>query len=145
MKIREAKPEDAAAIVGLVGQLAGQIGETSPLTDEYVAGYLGEVNNGLLVAEADGRCVGLLSYSVRPNLYHAANSYLIDELVVEEQFRGKDVGSALIKEVIKRAAQSGCAEISVTTMPDNVKAKEFYRKHGFVDEAVYLEKHFGLE
>ena len=27
-------------------------------------------------------------------------------------------------------------------MPDNARAIAFYRRHGFVDEAVFLERHF---
>jgi ribosomal protein S18 acetylase RimI-like enzyme len=37
---------------------------------------------------------------------------------------------------------SACAEVSVSTMPSNSKAIEFYKAHGMTDEAVLLEKHF---
>jgi ribosomal protein S18 acetylase RimI-like enzyme len=36
----------------------------------------------------------------------------------------------------------GCAEVSVSTLSDNEDAQRFYRSHGLVDEAVFLEKHF---
>ncbi len=37
---------------------------------------------------------------------------------------------------------ASAAEVSVTTMPDNQGAIRFYKRHGLVDEAVFLEKHF---
>jgi ribosomal protein S18 acetylase RimI-like enzyme len=78
---------------------------------------------------------------IRPNLYHAANSALIEELVVRESARGRGVGGALMSELLRRLSAQGCAEVSVTTMPDNDGAIRFYRSHGLVDEAVFLEKH----
>jgi len=39
----------------------------------------------------------------------------------------------------------GCAEVSVSTMPDNVDALQFYKAHGLVDEAILLEKHLSGE
>jgi ribosomal protein S18 acetylase RimI-like enzyme len=38
---------------------------------------------------------------------------------------------------------SGWAEISVGVMRDNLRAQEFYRRHGLLDEALLLEKHLG--
>ena len=42
---------------------------------------------------------------------------------------------------MERAAQAGCAEVSVSTMAGNEGAIRFYRAHGMVDEAVLLERH----
>jgi ribosomal protein S18 acetylase RimI-like enzyme len=85
--------------------------------------------------------VGLLSYSVRPDLYHAASSCLIEDLVVRTGMRGRGVGSRLLAELMARLPETGCAEVSVTTLPGNAPALKFYRKHGLVDEAVFLERH----
>lgn len=140
--VREAKPGDEPIIVDLIGELANTLGEPSPITPEYARAYLSYPGSGVLLAEDDDQVVGLLSYSVRPNLYHAAGSCLIEELVVSDSARGRGVGGALIPELLRRLASAGCAEVSVTTMPDNEGAKRFYRSHGLVDEAVFLEKHF---
>lgn len=141
--IREARPGDEAAIVELIAELAESAGESSPVTQEYVTRYLRSPGNHVLLAEEQGQVVGLLSYSVRPNLYHAADSGLIEELVVRDPYRGRGVGSALLTALLARLTALGCAEVSVTTMPDNERAQQFYRSHGMVDEAVFLEKHLG--
>jgi ribosomal protein S18 acetylase RimI-like enzyme len=99
----------------------------------------------VILAEARGQVVGLLSYSIRPDLYHAGNSCLIEELIVQETFRGQGVGSALMTELFTRLAYEDCVEVSVTTMADNTPAIQFYRSQDLTDDAVYLEKHFQLD
>jgi ribosomal protein S18 acetylase RimI-like enzyme len=140
--IREAKAGDESLIAGLVKELAQSMGESSPITAGYVESYLSFPGNNVLLAEEDSRPIGLLSFSVRPNLYHAARSALIEEMIVHDVARGRGVGSALMTELFRRLAEMGCAEVSVSTMPDNEGALRFYRSHGLVDEAVFLERHF---
>jgi hypothetical protein len=41
----------------------------------------------------------------------------------------------------ERTAVQVCAEVSVSTMPDNQEAIRFYNKLGLVDEAIFLERH----
>jgi ribosomal protein S18 acetylase RimI-like enzyme len=145
--IREADKRDAATIVRLIGELAASSSEHSPITEVYVARYLASPVSTILLAETQGQgqgqIVGLLSYSVRPDLYHAGDSCLVEELIVNEAFRGQGIGSALLTALITRLEAAGCAEVSVAAMPDNVQAIRFYQKHGLTDEALFLEKHFG--
>jgi len=85
---------------------------------------------------------GLLSYSVRPDLYHAGNSALIEELVVDEACRGEEIGSALMASFIEELKELDCREVCLAVMPDNEPAIRFYRSHGLVEEALFLERHF---
>lgn len=138
--VRQAVTQDAHRVVELVQQLAATIGEDSPVSAATVEDFLSYPGSDVLLAEEGGQVVGLLSYSVRPNLYHAANVCLIEELIVDRAARGHGIGSALMEAVFAHAHASGCAEVSVTTMPDNT-ARSFYQRFGLVDEAIYLEKH----
>ena len=138
--IREAQRKDATIIVQLISELATASGETSPISANYVETYLASPSSGILLAESDGEAIGLLSYSVRPDLYHAGDCCLIEELVVRAGRRGQGVGSALIEELLIR--MKICVEIGLGVMPDNRQAIRFYQKHGFVDEALLLERHF---
>ena len=140
--IRDAGPQDAPAIVTLVQELAESQGEPNAGSEAYVKEYLAFTGSHVLLAEEGGRPIGLLSYAVRPNLWHAGSVATIEELVVERDQRGRGVGSALMSELLDRLVAAGCIEVSVSTMLDNEGAKRFYRSHGFVDEFVYLERHF---
>ena len=139
--IREAHLEDAAEIVRLISEHASLTNEVSPLTDTYLATYLASPISRILVAEADRQVVGLLSWSVRPDLYHAGNACLIEELVVKQELRDQGVGGALMHELFSRLAGHRCVEIAVAVMPENIQAIRFYRSHGLCDEALLLELH----
>lgn len=140
--IREAELADAVDVVRLINELAAIDGERSPITETYVVTYLSSLTSKILLAERQSSVVGLLSYSLRPDLYHAALSCLIEELIVQEDVRGQGVGSALMTELLARLATIDCAEISVATMPDNTRAIKFYRAHGLAEECLFLERHF---
>ncbi|MFZ1946381.1 MAG: GNAT family N-acetyltransferase [bacterium] len=141
VSVRDARIEEAAAVAQLIRELAATLSETSPVTEAYVAGYMSSPGCTILLAETQGQIVGLLSYSLRPDLYHAGVSCLIEELVVKKDMRRQGAGAALLTELLSRLAQTDCAEVSVTVMPDNKEALRFYRRHGLEEEAVFLEKH----
>jgi len=142
VNIREAQANDAPAIVCLIRGLAATVDETSAITEVYAAKYLSSPAGRVLLAEGEGQIIGLLSYSLRPDLYHAGNSCLIEELIVRQDARGQGVGSTLLSELLSRLTRINCAEVSVAVMPDNQNAIRFYRRHGLTDEAVFLERHF---
>jgi ribosomal protein S18 acetylase RimI-like enzyme len=141
LRIRQARPGDEGAVVALVQELAATGGWHTPLTEEYARAYLGAPDCGALLAETEGRPCGLLSYSVRPNLFHAGDTALIEELVVHKPDRSRGVAHALMDAFLQAMAARGCVEVSVSTMPDNERAQRFYRAHGFGDEALLLERH----
>lgn len=140
--IRYTKLEDTQAIVRLLHQWAAAYDEQSPITADYLSDYLAAPCTRVLVAECEGSVVGLLSYTVRPSLYHASPSCLIEEFVVDEAVRGKGIGSLLLKEIVRQTQAEGCAEISVSVMRENRKAIKLYRAHGFDGDALLLEMHF---
>lgn len=141
ISLRDAQSKDAAAIVGLIGELAAAAQDRSPISQAYVERYLASPTSHALLAESGGRVVGLLSYSIRPDLYHAADACLVEELVVHEPVRGHGVGSALLTELLSRLDGATCAEVSVAAACDNAPAMRLYRSHGLDEESILLETH----
>lgn len=142
MDLRYAVAEDAAEIVNLIQAHASVGGWHSPLTADYIATYLASPASKILLAIENGRPVGLLSYSTRPDLFHAGTCCFIEELVVAEEKRGQGIGSLLLKAVLDDARQSGWPEVSLSVLPQNSGAQRLYRQLGFVEESVLLEQHF---
>jgi len=140
--IRDAQKQDSPRVVYLIKELAGSDADKYPLDSAYIEYYLNQPGCHILVAERSGYIHGVLSYSIRPNLYHAGPTCMIEELIVCQPERGRGIGGELLDAAIQRARESGCAEISITTDLDNQSAIRLYRRHGLVDEAVYLEMHF---
>lgn len=101
--IRDAGPQDAEAVAGLVAALAAELQERSPITTAYAADYLRTLGGHALLPVRGQAVLGLLSYVFRPSLCHAADACLVDELVVEPGARDQGVGELLLEEVIRRA------------------------------------------
>ncbi len=144
----EATVADADAIVRMVRELAASDGGTARVDAAYVGRYLGFPGRMVLLAMAAGAppaaadgCVGLLACSFDPNLWHAADGCLIEDLYVVPAWRGNGVGRALVARAIAEAERRGCAEISVSTGRDNRAALSLYRGMGLLEEYVLLEKH----
>lgn len=142
IEVRQATIKDVEIVVKLIQSLAQSSHEHSTISAEYASFYLIYPGSCVLLAELDGRVVGSLGYSVRPDLYHANDCCMIETLVVLDEARGQGAGTALLKEVLRRGQAAGWAEVSVSTMPDNQAALALYRRMGMTDEAILLEKHF---
>jgi GNAT superfamily N-acetyltransferase len=140
--IIRATAADADAIVRMVRELAESSGGTSGVDGEYVGRYLDFPGRTILLAEVAGERVGLLAFSLDPNLYHAGDGCLIEDLFVRPAWRGRGVGRALVAHVMTEAARQGWAEVSVSTDRDNRAALSLYRGMGLVEEYTLLEKHF---
>jgi ribosomal protein S18 acetylase RimI-like enzyme len=145
IEIRTATLKDIPLIVRLIQELAATSGEESPINNAYVEEYLAAPGSFVLLASDRGVISGLLSYSVRPDLYHAGLCCMVEELVVTQDKRSQGIGGALLQALLSQAQAEGWAEVSVGVMSDNHRALAFYRRHGLVDDALLLEKHMELE
>jgi len=93
-----------------------------------------------LVAEINGAIIGLIHFTIRKTLLHSGPSGLIDELVVTRSYRSRGIGGQLIDAATQKCKQLGCCEVEVSTEFANTNAREFYRKCGFEERGVILEK-----
>ena len=140
--VRDAQAADGPIIVELIRELARTENVESGVTAGLVEEYRAHGDSGILVAELGGEVVGMLSWFVRPGLFHGGHWGYIDELIVTAAVRGRGVGDALMNAVMGRFKAAGCGEAAVSTVFGNDRAAALYRKHGLVDEALQLEKHF---
>jgi GNAT superfamily N-acetyltransferase len=101
----------------------------------------GDPDHHVLVAKLAGSVVGFVNFATRRTIMHARASGLIDELIVAEKCRGRGIGTGLIAAVVERCRELGCDEVEVSTENTNNEAREFYKKCGFEEDSVLLEKH----
>ncbi len=140
--IRDAGPGDEAAIVRLVREMAEGEPWASPVDEHYVRHFLASPAGGVLLARDAGETVGLLSYCTTPGLFHAADSGLIELLIVTGSRRGEAIGRRLVDAVLRLFEEAGCAEASVSTGEANDPAQHLYREAGLTETSLLLEKHF---
>jgi GNAT superfamily N-acetyltransferase len=95
----------------------------------------------ILLAKVDDSVVGLINFTTRRTVVHSRPSGLIDELIVAKNHRGQGIGKRLVSAAIERCWELGYGEVEVSTEKANTAAREFYKKCGFKEDAVLLEKH----
>ena len=83
-----------------------------------------------LVAEVDGRVVGILDVHVaRPEGAHKPERYgFIEELAVAEGARSRGVGAALLRAAEEWAREHACAYTALDYNARNDRAARFYRE-----------------
>jgi len=139
--IRKARNEDAEIIVAIIKSMYDNPEIISPITSDYVYDYLKSTNDFLLVAEIEEKIVGLLAYSLRNDLWHAAKCCYIEALAVKKEYRGKGIGTELLKYVLECGKREKFAEVSLTVGKENQRAQELYKKIGLDEEDISLAKH----
>jgi GNAT superfamily N-acetyltransferase len=116
MRVRPREPVDRPAIEGFLARW-----------HSLRVARLGAVEQPLdhpaLIAEQDGRLVGVLSYVV--------DGARCEVLTLHADVRGCGVGTALIAEAKRVAREAGCTRLWLVTTNDNIDALRFYQRRGF--------------
>lgn len=88
------------------------------------------VGDRVVVAEADGRAVGVVHVQVSPALERERPVAKVGALVVDEEHRGRGIGRALAQAVEEEARRRGCELLFVTTSESRDDAHAFYERLG---------------
>ncbi len=81
-----------------------------------------------LVAEADGRLLGLAHYLFHPSTIAVAPSCYLSDLFTVEAARGRGIGRVLIEAVYARAQAAQCARVYWQTHESNEPAQHLYNQ-----------------
>ena len=135
--IRDARVDDAVAIAGLLGQL-GYPTDQAAVADRLER--LAIVGDRVVVAEVEGHVVGLAQLHVSPTVSLDRPAAKIDSVVVDEAYRGRGVGSALIAEMEAEARLRGCPLLYLTSATRRQEAHEFYRRVGLEQTGLRFAK-----
>lgn len=133
--VRCAVPDDAAAILALLRQLADF--ERAPnglrLTEEIIRkeAFGDRRRFEVLLALADDRPCGLLILYEAYSSWEAAPTLVIHDLFVQSADRRAGAGRALLASVARLAEARGCCRLDVNVLAWNEAARQFYRSLGF--------------
>ena len=97
----------------------------------------------VFVVRNEGEIVGYLAGRITndKDQYRIFNLLAeLENMFVLENWRSKGVGSILAEAFFTWAKQKGVENISVTASSGNAEAIKFYKKNGFKDHCVILEK-----
>jgi N-acetylglutamate synthase-like GNAT family acetyltransferase len=136
--IRKAKRQDVPRILSLYEDLTEEkINLTAEKIEQVFQQIEGMPNQEFLVAEAEGYIAGTLFLQIVPNLTHNARPWgIIENVVVDGQYRRQGIGSQLIKTAIKSCRDCGCYKVQLLSHKKRREAHLFYRSEGFDDSAL---------
>lgn len=102
--------------------------------------YLQRPDAVLLLAENDGRDVGLLDMEYRVRLNFTTPQAWIPDLVVAEDSRSAGVGGALLARAEELARERGCWGMELESATWRERAHAFYVREGWTDAGKSFSK-----
>jgi GNAT superfamily N-acetyltransferase len=150
MEIRRAKKKDLDTIIKLNRELflfeknfSDKYNVEWPTQQAGIDYFRYRIESGIVfLADEDGRAIGYVCGKVFDNYFNMKDPHLaeLENMFVEEGYRGKGVGKMLIEEFEKECRAEGAKAISVRSIIRNSNAVEFYKSVGFDAEWVDLYK-----
>lgn len=117
-------------VVAACHRLIPQLSSSSkPITLEELSEIIDGESTVLFAARSDGEIVGLLTLAVF-RIPTALRAW-IEDVVVDEQARGKGVGEALNQAALAEAKRRGAKTVDLTSRPGREAANRLYRRLGF--------------
>jgi ribosomal protein S18 acetylase RimI-like enzyme len=101
-----------------------------PVDLEAARRFLAEGANELLIAYVDGEPAGFVSGTELSHPDKARPELFLNELGVDEAYRGCGIGRALVARLWEIAQSRGCRGMWVLTDDDNVAANKVYAAAG---------------
>lgn len=134
VSVRIALAKDEKAVMALLIQLLGSSSVDGEPVDRSTAAsatyreLLSGARGQILLAEDQTGPLGVLTLSFNMAIRYGGEYAQIEELIVDPDARGKNVGGTLVKACIEAARARKCREIGLYAMEGNVA---FYEKYGF--------------
>jgi GNAT superfamily N-acetyltransferase len=147
VNIREATIKDQEEVFDLLRQLMTSANMDSPINQPSAIDTFRQVieegKGTVLVAEEDGKMLGLLTLSYPVAIRCGGIYSCIEEFIVTEKARGKGVGGKLLEAAISKATEKGCYELQVNR-PSEL-GYPVYMRHGWKDLGKHLNFYPGRQ
>lgn len=138
MIIRTATEADIPRILELYQQLVLEPSEAEMVRSEpeFSRKMFREMTNlkgyYLLVAEVEGEVVGTTVLVILPGLAHGISHWgVLEFMVVDEAYRSRGIGQALMEYAAELAQEAGCYKIMLGSNKKRTDAHRFYRSAGY--------------
>lgn len=133
LEIRKGNKEDIPELLRLIKALA--LYERAPeqvinTEEQLLKDGFGEKDYyQFYMSEYEGQCVGFALYYYRYSTWRGRVLYL-EDLFVEEAYRGKNIGFQLLKKIVETAQNEGCKQVTWQVLDWNKIAIDFYKSLG---------------
>jgi len=151
--LRKAEPRDSAELLRLLKYIAGLHRKGRPdifrpagskYDEAALAGILRDERKPIFVAADDAQHIlGYAFCIIRETsgdvMLQDRKTLYLDDLCVDERFRGQGIGKALLEAVQKYGAEIGAVSVELNVWDFNRSAAAFYKHFGFSVQKSILE------
>ena len=134
LSIRPAAAEDAPVVFDLIYQLARyeKIEHTVEATPQLIAETMfgPKANVEALLAEWNGEPAGVAIFFHNYSTFVGRPCLYLEDIMVNESFRKRGIGKALLRAVAKIAAERNCRRLDWSVLDWNESAIGFYESIG---------------
>jgi GNAT superfamily N-acetyltransferase len=134
MQIREMIAEDISQLEQLYRQFWGEESCVEAMNKQFHK--LQERDSHIIISAIDNnKLIGSVMGVVCEELYGDCKPFLVlENMIVDKNYRNKGVGKALISELEKMATKRGCTQVIFVTERNRVDAIKFYESVGYSSE-----------
>jgi GNAT superfamily N-acetyltransferase len=136
LKIERAIEQDIPAIVHLVRKLAEYEKLSHSMVsreDDFRTALFGQQRSvAALMAFADETTVGFALYFYNFSTFEGRRGIYLEDLYVEPEYRGRGIGSALLKRLAMIAKEENCGRMEWSVLTWNQPSIDFYHRLGAV-------------
>ena len=101
-----------------------------PELQVYISGFGKSLHDIALVAEINGKVIGAVWVRIMNDYGHIDDKTPSFAISIFKEYRGREIGTALMKEMLSILKQRGYEQASLSVQKENYAA-EMYRKLGF--------------
>jgi hypothetical protein len=136
LRIEPATERDLPAIEHLVRQLARyeklEHAMVASQNDFREALFGAERNAHALMAFVEDAAVGFALYFYNFSTFAGKRGIYLEDIFVEPEYRGRGIGSALLKRLARIAKEQGCGRMEWSVLTWNQPSIDFYHRLGAI-------------
>jgi GNAT superfamily N-acetyltransferase len=130
VEVRDARPEDAAALAGLLDQLGYPVAAAD--LPARLDRFREQGNGHVLVALTDGQVVAFAAFEITYPIHNEDPVAHLTAIAVAQAARRQGIGRRLLLAVESAARAAGCDHVVVTSAEQRSDAHAFYPSAGWV-------------
>ena len=92
----------------------------------------------IYVANIEDKIIGCVSVLYTYSTALDSKVGIVEDMIIDKPYRDKDIGSKLLKYVIKQAKKQNLKRLTLLTDGSNKKAHKFYKKNRFTKSGMVI-------